>query len=96
MIYNSSQVRLGEIDVELPSRERIWHHVVRLHPVALMALVDDQDRVLLLWRHRLVQDRWGWELPGGPVDKDDEDPSDAAMREVEETTGFWPTRMRHI
>jgi hypothetical protein len=27
-----------------------------------MLLLDDQDRVLLVWRHRLVPDRWGWEL----------------------------------
>lgn len=30
-IYESPEVRLGQVDVGLPSRERVWHHVVRLH-----------------------------------------------------------------
>jgi 8-oxo-dGDP phosphatase len=50
-------------------------------------LLDDHDQVLMLWRHRFVPDRWGWELPGGQVDADEE-PSDAAARELEEETGY--------
>jgi 8-oxo-dGTP pyrophosphatase MutT (NUDIX family) len=41
----------------------------------------------MLWRHRFVPDRWGWELPGGLVDADEE-PADAAARELEEETGY--------
>src|SRR5580693_871491 len=66
VIYDNPWVWLGQIDVEIPGGERFWHHVVRLHRAAVMVLVDDQDQVLMLWRHRFVQDRWGWELPGGP------------------------------
>ena len=64
VIYDNPWVWLGQVDVELPDGERFWHHVVRLHRAAMMVLVDGQDRVLLLWRHRFVQNRWGWELPG--------------------------------
>jgi len=62
-IYDNPWVWLGQIDVELPDGERFWHHVVRLHRAAMMILVDDQDRVLLLWRHRFVQDKWGGNCP---------------------------------
>ncbi|MBV9381383.1 MAG: NUDIX hydrolase [Streptosporangiaceae bacterium] len=85
-IYESPWVWLGQVDAELPDGERYWHHVVRLPRAALMILVDEQDRVLLVWRHRFVQDRWGWEVPGGLVDEDEE-PADAAVRELEEETG---------
>jgi hypothetical protein len=51
-------VRLGQVDVELPGGERFWHDVIRLHRAATMVLVDDADRVLLLWRHRFVPDRY--------------------------------------
>ncbi len=86
-IHESPEVWLGEVDVGLPDRERIWRHVVRLHQAAAVVLVDGQDRVLLLWRHRFVQDRWGWELPGGLVDEGEE-PIEAAARELEEQTGY--------
>jgi 8-oxo-dGTP pyrophosphatase MutT (NUDIX family) len=62
-------VWLGEVDVELPDGERFWHHVVHLHRAATTVLVNNHDQVLLLWRHRFVQDRWGWELPGGLIDE---------------------------
>lgn len=53
VIYDNPWVWLGQVDVELPGGERFWHHVVRLHRAAMMVLLDDQNRVLLLWRHRI-------------------------------------------
>lgn len=86
-VYNDPWVRLGQVDVEIPGGERYWRPVVRLHRVALVVLLDDHDQVLMLWRHRFVPDLWGWELPGGLVDAD-EQPIDAAARELEEETGY--------
>jgi 8-oxo-dGTP pyrophosphatase MutT (NUDIX family) len=68
---------------------RFEHHVVRLNRVAIAVVLDDQDRVLMLWRHRFATDEWGWELPGGIVD-DGEDGAAGAAREVEEETGWRP------
>ena len=95
VIYDNPWVWLGQVDVQLPDGERFWHHVVRLHRAAMMVLVDDQDRVLLLWRHRFVQDRWGWELPGGLIDEGEE-PVEAAVRELEEETGYRAGRVEHL
>ena len=94
-IHVDPYVWLGQVDVELPDGGRYWHDVVRLHRVAVMALVDERDRVLMLWRHRFIQDRWGWELPGGLVDEDEE-PVDAAARELEEETGYRAGRVEHL
>jgi 8-oxo-dGTP pyrophosphatase MutT (NUDIX family) len=95
VIYDNPWVWLGQVDVELPGGERFWHHVVRLHRAAMMVLVDDRERVLLLWRHRFVQDRWGWELPGGLIDEDEE-PAETAQRELEEETGYRAARVEHL
>jgi 8-oxo-dGTP pyrophosphatase MutT (NUDIX family) len=94
-IYDSPEVWLGQVDVELPDGERVWHHVVRLSRAAVMVLLDEQDRVLMLWQHRFIPDRWGWELPGGLVDEDEE-PADAAQRELEEETGYHAGRVEHL
>jgi hypothetical protein len=90
-IYDSPELWLGQVDVELPGGERIWEHVVRLHQVAMLALVDAQSRVLLVRRHRFLAGRLGWELPGGLVDEG-EDWAEAALREVEDT-GYRPVRL---
>jgi 8-oxo-dGTP pyrophosphatase MutT (NUDIX family) len=94
-IYDSPWVWLGQVDVEPPEGERYPHHVVRLRPAAMLALVDDQDRVLLAWRHRFVPDKWGFEIPGGLVD-DGEQPIDAARRELEEEAGYQAGRVEHL
>ncbi|MEC4015227.1 NUDIX domain-containing protein [Streptomyces sp. H27-D2] len=94
-VYDNPWVKLALVDVEPPGVERFEHHVVRLQHVAIAAVVDDADRVLMLWRYRFVPDRWGWELPGGIVDAG-EDALHTALREVEEETGWRPDSLEHV
>lgn len=89
-IYDNKWVRLVQLDIEPPDGHRFWHHVVRLQTVALAAVFDDNDRVLMTWRHRFVPDAFGWELPGGIVDQGETGAATAA-REVEEETGWRAT-----
>ncbi|HEY8450660.1 MAG TPA: NUDIX hydrolase [Natronosporangium sp.] len=94
-IYDNPWVRLELVDVEPPGVKRFEHHVVRLHRAAVAAVLDEQDRVLMLWRYRFVPRRWGWELPGGLVDEG-ADAAKTAAREVEEETGWRPAELRHV
>ncbi len=94
-IYENRWVNLDLVDVEPPGVQRFEHHVVRLHHVAITAVVDEQDRVLMLWRYRFVPQQWGWELPGGIVD-DGEDAAVTAARETEEETGWRPAKVEHV
>ncbi|MFB6983972.1 GntR family transcriptional regulator [Streptomyces scopuliridis] len=94
-IYDNRWVKLDLWDVEPPGVERFEHHVVKLQRVAISAVLDDQDRVLMLWRYRFVPRQWGWELPGGIVDAG-EDAKETAFREVEEETGWRPTSLDHV
>jgi 8-oxo-dGTP pyrophosphatase MutT (NUDIX family) len=89
-LYESDWVNLTLEDVEIAEGRRLEHHVIRMprQSVAVVVL-DDADRVLLLWRHRFITDTWGWELPAGWVDLG-EAPEQAARREVEEETGWTP------
>ncbi|MGW7521224.1 NUDIX domain-containing protein [Streptomyces sp. NPDC054796] len=94
-VYENRWVNLDLVDVEPPGVERFEHHVVRLHHVAVAAVLDEQDRVLMLWRYRFVPQAWGWELPGGIVDPG-ESAQETALREVEEETGWRPESLEHV
>lgn len=95
-VYESDWMSLRLVDVEIPGHERFDHHVVRFpHPAAGTILVDADQRVLLLWRHRFVTGTWGWELPAGGADPG-ESLEEAARREAVEETGWRPGRLRHL
>lgn len=75
-------------EVVSPTGRRLTYEVVRAGSEGAAALiVDDAGRVLLIWRHRFIPDRWGWELPAGGL-LPGEDPVTAAVREAFEETGW--------
>ncbi|GLX96762.1 NUDIX hydrolase [Herbidospora sp. NBRC 101105] len=95
LVYDNEWIRLGLVDVEIPDGERFEHHAVHLNRAAIAVVLNDEDHVLLMWRHRFLFDRWGWELPGGLVEVG-EDPMTTAAREVEEETGYRPTSIEPL
>ena len=96
VVYDNPWVRLTLVDIEPPDGHRFEHHVVRLFQVAIALILNERDEVLMLWRHRFVADAWGWELPGGIIDGD-EDGATCAAREAEEETGWRPaSAMEHL
>jgi ADP-ribose pyrophosphatase len=88
-IYDNRWVRLGLVDVQAPNGERWEYHVVHFDRIAIGLIVDDQDRVLMLWRYRFATDQWGYELLGGLVEEGEE-PAATAAREVAEESGWRP------
>lgn len=95
VIDDSRRAVLSIADVELPDGIRFEQYVLRLPTAAMVIVVDDAERVLMMWRHRFILDRWVWELPGGYLDPD-EDPAVCAAREVEEETGWRPRSMEPL
>jgi 8-oxo-dGTP pyrophosphatase MutT (NUDIX family) len=81
--------------VELPDGQRLEHYVLRRPPVVLTAMLDDQDRVLLVWRYRFIPGTWGWELPSG-LAAPEEDLAAAAAREALSETGWEPQDLRPL
>jgi len=92
IVDDSRRAVLSVADVELPDGVRFEQYVLRVPRAAVVVVVDNRQRVLMMWRHRFIVDRWVWELPGGYLDPD-EDPAACAAREVEEETGW---RLRRL
>ena len=95
VVDDTRRAVLSVADVELPDGVRFEQYVLRVPAAAMVIVLDDADRVLMMWRHRFVIDRWVWELPGGYLDPD-EDPAVCAAREVEEETGWRPRSMQRL
>lgn len=89
VLYDNRWVQLVSVDVEPPNGRRFEHHVIRLSRVAVALLVDQEERVLTLWRYRFATDDWGYELIGGIVEEGEE-PALTAAREAVEETGWRP------
>ena len=68
-VFENRWVRVTLVDIETPDGQRFEHHVVRLKTVAIAAVLDERDRVLMLWRYRFATEQWGYELLGGLVDE---------------------------
>lgn len=94
-VYENPWLQVHLADVELPNGRHLDHYLIRQRPVVVVAMLDNEDRVLMLWRHRFIPDAWGWELPAGVVDTDDELTAHAA-REAEEETGWRPLDLRPL
>lgn len=90
LVDENRHIKLTVASVTLPDGTDFDQYVIRMPRCAMTAVVDDQERVLLIRRHRWIIDRWVWELPGGYVDHV-EDAAVAAAREIEEETGWRPT-----
>jgi 8-oxo-dGTP pyrophosphatase MutT (NUDIX family) len=97
-LYQDPWLDIRLADVEISGGRHLQHRVIRPKYAGAVVL-DDQRRVLLLWRHRFITDTWAWEIPVGGI-MNGEEPAQAAAREVEEETGWrpgpmWPLTVLH-
>jgi 8-oxo-dGTP pyrophosphatase MutT (NUDIX family) len=94
-LYQDEWLDIRLADVEISGGRHLSHRLIRTQPGAGAVVLDEQRRVLLIWRHRFITDSWGWEIPIGGI-LPGEDPATAAAREVEEETGWRPGPLRPL
>lgn len=86
-IYKSKIFTLVEEEAKDPSGFKIERVIVRHGGSAVMLVVDDRGRVLLVKQFRLPAEKDLWEIPAGRLDPG-EKPLQTAKRELIEETGY--------
>lgn len=87
-VYSGAILALRKDRVRMPGGEVVTREVVEHHGAVAVLALDDEDRIVLIRQYRHPLGRRLLELPAGLLDALDEDPLDAAKRELAEETGL--------
>ena len=95
-IYDGVVLKVVRDTVELPNGQRATREICLHHgAVAIIPLLDD-GRVLMERQYRYAHGRMFFEIPAGKLDSAEEDPYDAAVRELREETGAKAEKMTYL
>ena len=86
-VYQSKIFNVAEVEAKDSSGFAIRRAIVRHPGSAVMLVLDERSRVLLVRQFRLPAGKNLWELPAGKIDSG-EKPLQAAKRELVEETGY--------
>ena len=86
-IYNGAVLKVVRDDVLLPNgKPGVREFCLHIGAVAVIPILDD-GRVIMERQYRYAHGRVFFEIPAGKLDRRDEPPLEAAMRELREETG---------
>ncbi len=93
VVYDNAWIEITHRTVTTPSGTDGIYGVVHFKNLAIAVVpIDDHDHTWLVGQYRYAVDQYSWEVPegGGQLD---EDPADAARRELREECGLDATQL---
>jgi hypothetical protein len=66
-LYQDEWLDIRMAEIQLSDGRHLAHRLIRTPPGAGVVVLDQEQKVLLLWRHRFITRTWGWEIPFGKI-----------------------------
>ena len=93
-VYSGKILSVKLSTVELPDQKYSKREIV-LHDNAVAVVAIHDDKILLVKQYRISVDKLIYEVPAGMIEHD-ENPKDAALRELEEETGYRAKNIEYL
>lgn len=90
-VYDNKWIHVREDAVIRPDGEKGIYGVVHFKNIAIGILAIENEHIYLVGQYRYALNQYSWEIPEGGCGED-EDPLEAAQRELEEETGLRAAR----
>ena len=94
--YTGVVIDVEHWDVELPDGKIALREIVLHKGASAVVPVDENGRVAMVRQYRTPLKRVTLEIPAGKLDTPDEDPFEAAKRELREETGLSAEKWRKL
>lgn len=88
-------LRIGQRTIATPTGNEV-DRIVVAHPGAVAVVPQIGDHVVLVEQYRAAVDSVVLEIPAGKLDREGEEPWEAARRELSEETGFTAHHLVHL
>jgi ADP-ribose pyrophosphatase len=97
MVINHRWCKVRRDEIELPNGKIIDDYFVHIKPdfVFVLAITPNQE-IIFVRQYRYAKDDFFIELPAGEFNPETENPEVAALRELEEETGYVPQNITKI
>ena len=93
LIFDGVVVHLYRDIVSLPNGGQSVREIIKHVGAVCVVPITDEGEVLLEKQYRYAVDEVLTEIPAGKLDSADEDPAEAALRELKEETGAVPAEL---
>jgi ADP-ribose pyrophosphatase len=95
LVYDGHTVKLRVDNVQMADGRTTTREIVEHRGVVVMVPLDSKDNVLMVKQYRYAPDKELLELPAGGIEGE-EKPEEAALREMQEETGFLPKTIKRL
>lgn len=95
LVYKGNIIEVYKETVELPNEKQVHWDFVKHKGASAVIAIDEDDKIIMVRQYRNAIDRMSLEIPAGGI-QIGEDPKVAALRELEEETGYQAKEIEHL